>query len=154
MLGAQQAGHEAEKIFLREAVIHPCLGCETCRENGGVCVQKDDMGGILEKMITAQVIVMATPVYFYSMNAQMKALIDRTLPRYTEMKHKALYFIATAAATDKRLLERTIEGFRGFADCLDGAREKGALCVTGVWKRGDVKSAAAMQQAWLMGRNA
>lgn len=152
--GAQEAGHQAEKIFLRDMAINYCLGCETCLQNGGICVQKDDMAGILEKMIAAEVVVMATPVYFYSMDAQMKALIDRTVPRYTEIKNKELYFIATAAAEDKRLLERTIEGFRGFADCLEGAREKGALCAAGVWKRGDVKSTSAMQEAYMMGKNA
>lgn len=153
MLGARHAGHEAEKIFLRDAAVNYCLGCESCLQNRGVCVQKDDMAGILEKMIAAEVIVMATPVYFFSMDAQLKALIDRTVARYTEIKNKSLYFIATAAAADKRLLERTVEGLRGFADCLEGAQEKGALLVTGVWKRDDVKHSAAMQEAYALGNN-
>ena len=96
MEGARESGHRAEKVFLRDKNIGYCIGCEACHQNNGVCVQKDDMAGILEKMIAADVIVMATPVYFYTMDAQMKTLIDRCVARYTEISNKAFYFIATA----------------------------------------------------------
>lgn len=78
--GAREAGHETEKICLREKKIAPCLACEACLRNGGTCVQKDDMAEILPKLIDADVIVLSTPVYYYSICAQLKAMIDRTLP--------------------------------------------------------------------------
>jgi len=81
LLGAKEAGNQTEKIFLRDQEIGYCTGCESCYISHK-CVQKDDMAEILEKMIAADVIVMATPVYFYTMDAQMKTLIDRTVPRY------------------------------------------------------------------------
>ncbi|MBE6831094.1 MAG: flavodoxin family protein, partial [Ruminococcaceae bacterium] len=123
--GTRDAGHEAEKVFLRDKKIGYCTGCGVC--NGThKCVQKDDMADVLEKMVEADVIVMATPVYFYTMDAQMKTLIDRTVPRYTEISNKDFYFIVTAADTDQNMLERTVEGFRGFTDdCLPDAHEKG-----------------------------
>lgn len=65
-------------------------------------------------MIRADVIVMATPVYFYTMSAQMKTLIDRCCGRYTEMGNKEFNFIATAAEGDRKLMERTIDTFQGF----------------------------------------
>ena len=74
MEGARASGHRAEKVFLRDKNIGYCIGCEACHQNNGVCVQKDDMAEILGKMIAADVIVMATPVYFYTMDAQMKTL--------------------------------------------------------------------------------
>ena len=123
-------------------------------QNNGVCVQKDDMAEILEKMIAADVIVMATPVYFYTMDAQMKTLIDRCVARYTEISNKAFYFIATAADGEKRSLERTIEGFRGFLYCLEGAREKGIVYGSGAWKKGDIKESPALNEAYEMGRHA
>lgn len=150
--GAREAGNQAEKIFLRDRKIGPCLACEACTKNGGECAQKDDMAEILARMISADVIVMATPVYFYTMNAQMKMLIDRTVPRYTEIKNKEFYFIATAADAERRLMERTIDGFRGFTDCLDGALEKGVIYGCGVWKKGEIKDSPAMQQAYEMGK--
>ena len=85
--GAAEAGHQVEKIYVQQLRIGGCMACYGCRGTG-VCVQKDDMASVLEKLIAADVIVLATPVYFYSMDGQMKTLIDRTLPRYTEIRDK------------------------------------------------------------------
>jgi len=153
MKGATEAGNHAEKIFLRERKIHFCLGCMACQSNGGKCVQKDDMAGILEKMTAADVIVMATPVYFYTMNAQMKTLIDRTHPKYPDLGNKDIYFIVTGADTSEEALERTIEGFRGFTYCYGGLNEKGTVYGTGAGKIGDIKRSPAMEQAYKMGKN-
>ena len=154
MLGAKEAGNQVEKIFLRDKRINHCFACGTCQGNGGRCAQKDDMAQILDKMILADVIVMATPVYFYNMNGQMKTLIDRTYARYTEISDKEMYFIMTAAVGRKDLLERTLEGFRGFTSCLSKAREKGVIYGTGAWSIGDIKGSPAMTQAYEMGKNA
>lgn len=153
LLGAQEAGNRAEKIFLRDKKIGYCVGYETCQGSGGKCVQKDDMTEILEKMIAADVIVMATPVYFYTMNAQIKTLIDRTVSRYTEIKGKEFYFIISAADTGKRAMARTIEGFRGFTSCLDDAMENGLIYGVGAWKKGEISGSPAMRQAYEMGKN-
>ena len=151
--GAQKSNHICEKVFLQGQNINPCFGCEVCHDNNGKCVQKDDMSEILEKMVKADVIVMSTPVYFYTMDAQMKILIDRCVARYTEINNKEFYFIATAAVQDQRYMERTIDGFRGFTDCLDNAMEKGVLYGNGVWKKGEVKNTPHMKKAYEMGRN-
>jgi multimeric flavodoxin WrbA len=154
MLGAENAVHQVEKIFIRDKTINHCIACGACQGNGGRCVQKDDMAEVLDKMIRADVIVMATPVYFYTMNGQMKTLIDRTYARYTEIIRKEMYFIMTAAVSRKELLQRTIEEFRGFMSCLSGSREKGVIYSTGTWNVGDVKGTPAMAQAYEMGKNA
>jgi multimeric flavodoxin WrbA len=151
MDGARDAGHEAEKIFLRGKTIRFCLGCMVCQGNGGTCVQRDDMAGVLDRMTAADVIVMATPVYFYTMNAQMKTLIDRTHPKYPDMGEKDVYFIVTAADPDRDALERTIEGFRGFLSCYEGLHERGIVCGTGVGKIGEVDGTDAMDRAYEMG---
>lgn len=123
--GAQQAGHKVEKIFLRNFKVNYCTGCGVCNSTHK-CVQKDDMAEIMDKMVNADVIVFATPVYFYTMDAQLKTLIDRTVPRYTEMVNKEVYYILTAADTNAANLEKTVESIRGFTlDCLDRAVEKG-----------------------------
>ena len=80
---------------------------------------------MIGKMVEADVIVMATPVYFYTLCAQMKTLIDRTCARYTEMGGKEFYFILTAAEESVEMMERTVECFRGFLDCLDDPEERG-----------------------------
>jgi multimeric flavodoxin WrbA len=150
--GAQEAGHQAEKIFLKDKQINYCTGCGTCLNGAKSCPQKDDMAGVLEKMIAADVIVMATPVYFYTMCAQMKTLIDRTCSCYTEISDKEFYFIVTAADGSKRAMERTLEGFRGFTSCLSGAKEKGIIYGTGAWKMGEIKGNPAMKEACELGK--
>lgn len=152
--GAQEAGHQVEQIFVRDKKIHYCVGCDTCKQRAGLCAFDDDMAEVLEKMVTAHVIVMATPVYFYTMDAQMKTLIDRTVARYTEITNKEFYFIATAADDAQRSLERTIEGFRGFTSCLPGAQEKGIVYGSGAWHKGDITKSPAMQHAYEMGEKA
>lgn len=151
--GAQESGNHAEKIFLASKNIKYCIGCGVCNTTQK-CVQKDDMAEILDKMVEADVIVLATPVYFYTMDAQMKTLIDRTVPRYIEIQNKDFYFIVAAADTERKMMERTIEGFRGFTqDCLTGAREKGIIYGTGAWQAGEIKGTPAVKQAYEMGRN-
>ncbi|GAB6172989.1 flavodoxin family protein [Paradesulfitobacterium aromaticivorans] len=151
LLGAQEAGNQTEKIFLRDKKIGYCTGCESCYISHK-CVQKDDMAEILEKMIAADVIVMATPVYFYTMDAQIKTLIDRTVPRYEEITGKEFYFIVTAADSSKQSMERTLDGFRGFTVCLNGAKEKGVIYGVGAWRKGDIIGSTAMDQTYEMGK--
>ncbi len=153
MLGAQEAGNQAEKIFFKDKNINYCIACDTCQKNGGACAQNDDMAEVMDKMAAADVIVMATPVYFYTMNAQLKTLIDRTYARYTAISNKDMYFILTAANPQKEAMERTVEGFRGFTSCLSGANEKGIIYGTGAWNIGDIKGSEAMMEAYEMGKN-
>jgi len=150
--GSTEAGHPAEKIFLKDKKINYCTGCGTCIDRGKKCSQKDDMAEVLDKMVEADVIVMATPVYFYTMCGQMKTLIDRTCSRYTEITNKDFYFIVTAADDSKPAMERTLEEFRGFINCLDGANEKGIVYGTGAWNMGDIKGKPAMKNAYEMGK--
>lgn len=150
--GANETGNSTEKIFLRDMNINYCTGCGSCFASKK-CSQKDDMAGILEKMISVDVIVMATPVYFYTMCGQMKTFIDRTCARYGEMRNKDFYFIVTAAVEDKSALERTLEEFRGFTGLLAGAMEKGVIYGTGAWNKGDVKGMPVMQEAFEMGKS-
>lgn len=149
--GANEAGNQVEKIFINDKKISFCRGCGVCNETHK-CVLKDDMEEILDKMVKADVIVMATPVYFYTMNGQMKTLIDRCVPRYEEISDKEFYFIVAAADTSHRSMERTLEGFRGFTVCLSGAKEKGIIYGTGAWQIGDIKKSPAMQEAYETGK--
>ena len=150
--GADASGHNVEKVFIADKNIGYCRGCGVCNSTHK-CVQKDDMAEIIDKMITADVIVLSTPVYFYSMDGQMKTFIDRTVTRYTEIRNKDFYFIMTAADTNKDNLERTMEAFRGFTeDCLYGAREAGIIYGTGAWQVGEIKNVPAYTQAYEMGK--
>lgn len=152
MRGAQESGNDTEKIFVRSRKIAPCNACYYCSDNEGKCAIKDDMAEILDKMQQADVIVMSSPVYFYSIDAQMKAVIDRTVARWTNIPDKEFYYIMTAAEDSDTVMDCTLECFRGFAACLDNAREKGVIYGKGVYEAGEVKGKPVMQEAYEMGK--
>ena len=112
------------------------------------------MAQLLEKMRAADVIVLATPVYFYTMCAQMKTVIDRTLggAQKPGLENKEFYLIATAA-DGKAAMERAIDGLRGYLECLPGAKEMGVIYGAGAWQLGDIQGNPAMEEAYQMGRS-
>lgn len=149
--GAAEAGHTVEKIRLAEMDITPCAACNAC-QSGGDCVKKDGMAEILEKVSRTDIIVLATPVYFYSMSAQMKIFIDRCFARFQELKGKDFYFIVTAAAPQHEAVEETITSLRGFLHCLPEARERAVIYGTGAWDKGDILLHPAYEKAFELGK--
>lgn len=150
--GARQTGHDVEKIFLKDLHIDYCTGCGLCYDGAHLCPQPDDAAGVVAKMVAADVIVLATPVYFYTLSAQMKTLIDRCCARYLEMRDKEFYFILTAAERDVARMERTVECFRGFLDCLERPQERGVIYGLGAWQAGEIVGMPAMDEAFEAGR--
>ncbi|APM39781.1 flavodoxin family protein [Clostridium kluyveri] len=150
--GAKEAGCETEKVNLAKIKLNPCLACYACGKTGK-CIQNDGMEETLDKLIQSDVILLATPVYFYSMNAQMKMFIDRCLPRYQEIKDKNFYFAVAAADPVHEAMEPTLSGFRGYTACLPGAKEKGVFYGTGAWEKGDILGLPVMQQVYEAGKN-
>ena len=150
--GAMEAGHEVEKIRVAEKKIGYCRACYACRGTG-VCAIKDDMTEVLQKMIDADVLVLASPVYFYSIDAQLKALIDRTVARWLEVKNKEFYYIVTAADEALASADTTLACFRGYAECVEGAKEMGIIYGMGTYEKGEVEGKAAMTEAFEMGKN-
>ena len=152
--GAIEAGNEVEKIRVAEKKLSPCLGCYFCRDHGGRCVFNDDMADILQKIIDCDVLVLSSPVYFYSICAQLKIVIDRTVARWTEIANKDLYYITTAAEEEDDTMDGTLACFHGFAMCIDGYEEKGTLYGKGVAEKGEVlQRQELMQIAYEMGNS-
>lgn len=150
--GAKEAGHNVELICLRDKNIGYCLACYYCKSHDGVCVIKDDMAEILDKMNAADVIVMASPVYFYAVDAQMKALIDRTVAQWLKIRDKTFYYIMSSAEDTDTVMDCTLECMRGLARCLKGSKEGGVIYGKGVYEPGAIKGHPAMAEAYAMGR--
>lgn len=149
--GAKEAGHSVETVFLRDKKIAPCIACEACLKNGGTCVQKDDMAEILNKIIAADVIVLSTPVYYYSISAQLKVMIDRTLAGGGKMKNKEFYLIATAA-DGKHAMECTMNDMEGFVACVAGSVVKGKVYGS-AFHVGDIQGNPALEEAYHYGKD-
>lgn len=149
--GAVESGHEAEKIRLAEKRFTPCTACYGCMKSGE-CVKKDALPEIREKMLDADIIVLATPVYFYSMTAQMKILIDRCLGYCKKLVGKQFYFIITAADPEQSAADPTLAGLRGFLRCIPDAQENGVILGMGAWDKGDVYKHPSYEKAYEMGK--
>ena len=108
------------------------------------------MADTMQKIIDCDVMVLASPVYFYSINSQLKAVIDRSVCRWTEVKSKEMYYIMTAADVEKESMETTLACFRGYADCVEGAVEKGIIYGIGVYHAGEIRDTKHMQEVILM----
>lgn len=149
--GAREAGHDVEKLRVAEKNIGYCRACYACKGTGK-CVIEDDMAEVLQKMIDADVLVLASPVYFYAIDAQLKAVIDRTVARWLEVKNKEFYYIVTMADQDEASADTTLACFRGYADCVEGAVERGVIIGSGVYEKGVIEGSAAMKQAYEAGK--
>ena len=151
--GAKEVGCDVEKIHITRKKIAGCLGCDACQRNGGTCVQKDDMAEFQEKMINADIIVLASPIYFYSMTSQMKALVDRTYAFFQKLDSKTFYFIITCAADDESFTNTMVESLRGFTCCVPNSVEGGMVIGINAGAMGDIKQSRAMQKAYEMGKS-
>lgn len=149
--GATENGHEVEKISLREKKINPCIACYGCMKDH-IYTINDDMSDIFSKFAGADVIVLSSPVYFYSLTAQMKIFIDRCLVNYKILKDKNFYFIVTAADPQHEAAEATLMAFRGFLRCLPNAKEAGIIYGMGAWDKGDIYKHPAYEQAYQAGK--
>ena len=99
--GAEEAGHTVKVIDAAHADIHPCIGCIHCGYEGP-CVQKDDVEAIREKILDADMLVFATPLYYYGMSAQLKTMIDRfcAFNSSIQRKHMKSALLAVAWNSD------------------------------------------------------
>ena len=118
--------------------------------NGGRCVLKDDMDEILKMFQKADVLVLATPVYFYGISAQMKTFIDRTYPIWQHLGKKDVYYIVSAGL-GQDIIERSLADLDGFVEHLEKYRIAGRIYATNVMEAGLVKNQSVFKEAYDMG---
>ena len=151
--GAKEARHDVELLSLKGKDIKYCIGCLSCQRNG-MCVLKDDVADIMAKVKDAEVIVYATPIYYYEMSGQMKTLIDRCNSLYSrDYKFKDIYFLTVAAEDEQYVPEKAINGLQGWIDCFEGVELKDTLFVGGVNGPNEINNHEKLKQAYEMGRN-
>lgn len=117
--------------------------------NGGTCILRDDMANILNLYQKADVLVLATPVYFYGISAQMKTFIDRTYPIWQHLGKKDVYYIISAGLGED-IAERALGDLDGFVEHLEEYEIKGRLYATNVMDAGLVKDQEIYKQAYEM----
>lgn len=146
--GAEEAGHAVELVPLYDRKIGFCRACYACFRNGK-CVLQDDMADILAQMQAADVIVVATPTYFLTMNGMLKTTIDRFLPKWQALGGHDVYLIITGH-DGKEGLKLVGEELTAIFTEL-GNQVKGIIWGEGVWQKGEVTSTKAMEEAYQIG---
>lgn len=151
--GASESGNAVETVYLSEHKIAFCRGCLACQKTLR-CVIGDDANEIAEKMKNADVLVFATPVYYYSISGQLKTMIDRANPLYlSDYRFRDVYLLATAAEDDESAVEGAVKAVEGFVDCYEHANFKGVVFAGGVNSVGDIAGHKALEQAYLAGKS-
>ena len=152
--GAKDAGHEVEFVSLKDKEIKFCKGCMACQKIGR-CVIDDDVNAILEKMKKSEVIVWATPVYYYEMSGQMKTLIDRANALYSAQHNiKEVYVITTSADGSENVVQTVLNGVKGWIACLNGVKLSGFLNGGGLDAPNEVsKNSQLLSKAYELGKN-
>ena len=152
-LFCDKLGGEVTEFFLPRDFGAFCVGCSQCfSKSEQLCPHADQLRPITEALDAADVIVLASPVYFYSIDAQLKAVIDRTVARWLEVRDKEFYYIVTMADEANASADTTLACFRGYADCVEGAVEKGVIIGSGVYEPDKVKQTPAMERAYQTGK--
>lgn len=148
--GAREAGCSVEEVRLSERAISPCRACYACFKTGA-CVQKDDMEDLLAKIDAADVVAVATPVYFATMCGPLKVMIDRLLPKWQGLGGKDVYLIVTGH-DGRRGLELAATELKTVFSNL-GNTVRGVVWGERVWQKGEVLGTPAMEQARAYGRS-
>ena len=139
MEGTLQAGHEVEKISLIGKDIRFCRGCLACQKLGK-CVIQDDVDAIMQKVLHADVIVWATPIYYFEMSGQMKVL-----------QFRDVYMLTVAAEEEPEVPQRAEAGLTGWIDCFPKSRLAGTLFCGGVADPRAISGHSKLNEAYEMG---
>ena len=150
--GAQEAGHQVETVYLREKQYGFCKGCFACLKLGH-CVIQDDAVEIAAKMHDADVLVFATPVYYYCVSGQLKTMLDRANPLFgTDYAFTKAYLLATAAEAEPETVEGTEKAIQGWVDCFDRCELAATVFAGGVNGIGDIVGHPALERAYQVGK--
>ncbi len=150
--GARSVGHAVRKIRLADLRVRPCTGCLNTLHGRPCPLAADDVRDVARQMLAADVIVLATPVYFYSMCGQLKTFLDRQCPYYRETRGKTFGFVMTAADDDPACVDSTLEAMRGYLRCLDAPREAFVLRAVGLTETGEARGSAFWDEAVAAGK--
>ena len=143
--------HHVEIISVRDYMVNPCLGCNACFKTDGICAQNDDMAIIYEKMSRADMLVIASPVYFYGISAQLKAVIDRFHNPIRDSFHiKKMALLLVGAASLLELFNAILTEYNLCLNFFE-IEDAGKVLVRGVKDKGDINNTDALNEAYTLG---
>lgn len=150
--GVEDGGNKASVIEIKDIGMEFCKGCLYCQSHER-CIIDDGINKILDTVQNADVLVFATPVYYYCVSGQLKTFLDRLNPLYVrENTFKDVYLIATCADDDISAFDGTRKCVQGWIDCFEGVKLAGSVLCGNVTDVGDVRNTDAPKRAYELGR--
>lgn len=150
--GAQEEGHTVVRLDSAFKNVHPCIACNKCGMNGQ-CVFKDDFEFVKSNIIDADAVVFATPMYYFGISAQIKAVIDRFYAINGQIhRPKKAVLLLTYADTSEKEAKPIISHYETLLNYL-GWSDAGKIIASGVWAEGDIKHTQYPQKAYELGKN-
>ena len=151
--GVKSKGIDVELISLKNKNIAFCKGCLACQKIGK-CIINDDANQITDKICNSDIIVWATPIYYYEMAGQMKTLIDRANSLFArDYKFREVYLLAVAHEDEAYVPEKAISGLQGWIDCFEGVELKKTLFIGGVGAPKEIINNKKLEEAYELGRS-
>ena len=151
--GAKEAGHEVERFDAGKAKVHGCTGCNHCEYGVNPCVLRDDMDGLNPKMLEADAIVLVSPVYYWGLSSQLKAVIDRWQPTVFSMQHnKKAFFMTTQASGEQWVADPLDAWYDNLLKFMDW-KDAGRIHALGCAERSDIEASDYPQMAYEAGKN-
>lgn len=151
MEGAQAAGSAVTLLDVSAMDIHPCVGCNYCYCHSNECRIHDEMDIVWEAIDRADVIVFASPIYFFNVTAQLKLVIDRLYARYSTMHPTECVLLLSSA--DSESVSRPVRmAYQKMAECCH-LTDRGVVCAARVWEIGDIREHPALTVAYELGQN-
>jgi multimeric flavodoxin WrbA len=150
--GAEES-NQVEIVSVCDYKVNPCIGCNSCfSREGNRCFQNDDMTAIYEKLSQADILIIASPVYFYGISSQLKAIIDRLhTPLRNSFNIKKLGLILVGAATLPELFDAIITQYRLVLNFFK-LEDAGSVLVRGAKEKGEV-SEEDLKKAFELGKS-
>ena len=151
--GARESGHDIYRYDCAFRQVEPCRACNRCGMDGP-CVIKDDFDELRPRLVEADMVVFATPMYYFGMSAQMKRVIDRFYAINGQIKgaSKKAAFLMTYADTSAKEAEPMLVHYRTLTDYL-GWNSVGEVVAAGVWTAGSVRNTEYGEQAYQLGKS-
>ena len=148
-----EARNTVEVVSVTDVTVHPCTGCNTCySREGNRCVQHDDMEAICRKLEQTDVLVLASPVYFYGLSAQLKAVVDRLhTPRRNRFPIQKLGLILAGAASLPEMFDSILTQYRLILSFFR-LEDAGTVLVRGAREKGEVRN-GDLEKAYAFGRS-
>lgn len=130
--GAEEKGHEVKFLSLKDFNLNFCTGCMMCHD-AGKCSITDDMDSIIDDIKNSDILVFATPVYYYGLSGKLKAFLDRLNPLYeSDYKFEEIYLLTACADTDPSIEDRICDSLCGWVECFPNAGLVDSVIALGV----------------------